>query len=123
MYALRDFNLSDGLRMFGIFDIEDCRPMRRIHVADERIAILDYDLPATRHIRASDLSYVFADTKLWRIAVLLAHEFVLPFGLSSFFYQAGCDAVNSIIRLWGREAHSRTVPDSREGLVDGLSRA
>ena len=91
-----------------------------VHVPDEGIAVLDYDLPATRHIRASDLPYVFADTKLWRIAVLLAHEFVLPFGLSSFFYQAGCDAVNSIVRLWGREAHSRTVPDSREGLVDGV---
>src|SRR5678815_1247093 len=123
MYALRDFNLSDNLRMLWIFDIEDRRSMRRIHVTDERVAVIDYDLPATRHIRASDLSYVFADTKLWRIAVLLAHEFVLPFGLSSFFYQAGSDAVNSIIRLWGREAHSRTVPDSREGLVDGLSRA
>ena len=74
--------------------------MRRIHVADEGIAVLDYHLPATRHIRASDLSYVFADTKLWRIAVFLAHEFVLPFGLSSFFYQAGCDAVNLLIRLF-----------------------
>ena len=75
MHALRDFNLSDNLRMLWIFDIEDRRPMRRVHVADERVAVLDYDLPATRHIRASDLSYVFADTKLWRIAVLLAHEF------------------------------------------------
>ena len=75
---LWDFNLSDGLRMLGIFDIEDRRPMRRVHVADERVSVLDYDLPATRHIRASDLSYVFADTELWRIAVLLAHEFVLP---------------------------------------------
>ena len=68
--------------------------MRWVHVADERVAVLDYDLPATRHIGASDLSYVFADTKLRRIAVSLAHKVFLQFELSKFFYQAGYDAVN-----------------------------
>ena len=68
--------------------------MRRVHVADERVAVFDHDLPATRHIRASDLSYVFADTKLGRIAVSLAHEFFSSFELSRFFYQAGGDVVN-----------------------------
>ena len=87
-------------------------------VADERVAVLDYDLPATRHIRASDLSYVLADTKLWRIAVLLAHEFVLPFGLSSFFYQAGCDAINSIIRLWGGRLIAERFPIPARSRVD-----
>jgi hypothetical protein len=49
--------------------------MRRIHVADERVAVLDDDLPAASHVRASDLSHVLADTKLRRIAVSLAHNF------------------------------------------------
>jgi hypothetical protein len=48
--------------------------MGRIHVANKRVTVFDHDLPATRDIRASDLSHVFPDTKLWRIAVLLAHE-------------------------------------------------
>ena len=68
--------------------------MGRVHVADERVAVLDHDLPATRHIRASDLSYVFTDTKLGCIAIFLAHEFFSSFEWSSFFYQAGCDVVN-----------------------------
>jgi hypothetical protein len=60
--------------MFGIFHIKDRRPMGRIHVADKRVAVLDHDLPAARQIRASDLPYIFTETKLWRIAVLLGHE-------------------------------------------------
>jgi hypothetical protein len=80
--------------------------MRRVHVTDERVAVLDYDLPATGHVRASDLSYVFANTKLRRIAVPLAHEFFSSFELSRFFYQAGYDAVNYILRRLERATFS-----------------
>ena len=52
--------------------------MGRVHVADERVAVLNHDLPATRDIRASDLSHVLANTKLRRIAVFLAHESFSP---------------------------------------------
>jgi hypothetical protein len=51
-------------------------------------------LPATRQIRASDLPYIFTETKLGCIAIFLAHEFFSSFEWSSFFYQAECDAVN-----------------------------
>src|SRR5262245_2219621 len=69
MHALRNFNLSDDLRMLGIFHIEDARPMRWVHVADEGVAVLDDDLPAACNIRASDLLYVFAHTKVRRVTV------------------------------------------------------
>ena len=94
MHALRDFNLSDDLRVLGIFDIDDACPVRRVHVPDEGVAVLDYDLPAACNIRASDLSYVFADSKLWRVTVSLAHRVFLQFKLGRFFYQAEGDAVN-----------------------------
>jgi hypothetical protein len=42
---------------------------------DEGVTVLDYNLPAARYIRASDLPYIFADAELGRIAVSLAHEF------------------------------------------------
>jgi hypothetical protein len=80
--------------MLGVFNIEDRRPVRRVHMANERVTVLDYDLPAAGHIRASDLSHVFPDTKLRRIAVPLAHKISLQSELSKFFYQAGCKAVN-----------------------------
>src|SRR5262245_48533723 len=94
MHALRDFNLSDYLWMLGIFHIEDGCAMGWVHVADEGVAVLDYDLPAACNIRASDLLYVFADTKLRCVALSLAHEIFLQSKLDRFFYQAGGDAVN-----------------------------
>jgi len=65
-----------------------------VHVADEGVAVLDYDLPAACNIRASDLLYVLADTKLRRVTVSLAHKVFLQSNLGRFFYQAGGDTVN-----------------------------
>src|SRR5262249_39896860 len=79
MHALRDFNLSDDLRMLGIFHIDDACPVRRGPVTDEGVAVLDCDLPAACNIRASDLSYVFTDSKLGRVTVSLAHKDFLQF--------------------------------------------
>jgi hypothetical protein len=61
MHAMRDFNLSDDLRVLGIFDIDDACPVRRVHVSDEGVAVFDYNLSAACHIRAFDLPHVFTD--------------------------------------------------------------
>ena len=52
-------------------------------MTDEGVAVLDDDLPAACNIRASDLSYVFAYTKLRCVTVSLAHKILLQFKLVS----------------------------------------
>src|SRR5262245_23008216 len=74
VHALRNFNLSNDLRMLGIFNIDDACPMRWVHVTDEGVAVLDYNLPPACDIRASDLPYVFTDSKLGCVAVSMAHK-------------------------------------------------
>src|SRR5262249_23953263 len=94
VHALRNFNLSDDLRVPGIFDVDDACPMRRVHMTAEGVAVLDFDFPPPRNIPASDLPYVFADSKLGCVTVSLAHKIFLQFKLGRFFYQAEGDAVN-----------------------------
>jgi hypothetical protein len=90
---LGDFNVRDDFRVLGIFDIEDRRAMRRVHVADERIALLNDNLPAAGHIRPSDLSHFFSDTKLRSVPVPFAHD-SSPLELNRPFYQSQSQVVN-----------------------------
>ena len=73
MNAARDFHLRDNFGVLGVFDIEDRRAVGRVHVTDVSIAVLDDHLAAPRHVRSSDLFYVFANAKLGQVC--FAHEY------------------------------------------------
>jgi hypothetical protein len=50
--------------------------MRRIHVTDECIAVLDDDLPAPRYVGSADQFYIFPNTELRSVSVPFTHDFV-----------------------------------------------
>ena len=59
MHALGNFNLRDNFRVLRVFHVKNRRAMRRIHVTDECIAVLDDDLPAPRYVGSADQFYIF----------------------------------------------------------------
>jgi hypothetical protein len=71
MNPLGDFYMGDEFRVFGIFDIEDGSAVRRIHVTDVSIAVLDHHLAAAENIDTPNLFNILPDAKLRQ--VFLAH--------------------------------------------------